>query len=395
MPPGSQLPPVRHNRAVNQQPFGDIPLFRELQKLLASGGGPINTAMASQVGIAVATGGAPEPPIASEVGRTFADGVRASEVMLTGYTRLPLEEPMSSQTVTRSWWVTSTIDSWGWLLNRLAQRLTGELGSLGGEGSAESNPLEAALGQVGPLLLGLQAGQLIGQLATETLTRYYLPIPRSDEGHVFFVAQNIDSVASDYGFDDERFRRWLALHEAARHLVVAAVPWLESYWRNLLGDLVDAIEIDVGDLERRLTELQSKGMEALEGTTGATALPIVQTERHEQALRRVRAFLALFEGYATHAAGAVAAEVIGDTARIDEGMARHRASPSEGQSLLASLLGISFDRALETSGTTFCAAVVQLRGLPNLNEVWDAPDNLPTAAEIKDPFAWMERVLGD
>lgn len=389
----SQATPVRHNRTVSQQPFGDIPLFRELQKLLASGGGPINVAMATQVGVAVATKGTPEPSIPPEVGRAFAEGVRSSELMLTGYTRLPLEEPMSSDPVTRSWWVTSTIDSSRWLLDRLALRFTTELGKIGGEAIAESNPLEAAMAQVGPLLLGLQTGQLIGQLATETLSRYYLPIPRTDTGHLFFVVPNVDRLAAEYGFDHERFRRWLALHDASRHLVFAGVPWLESYWRNLLGDLVDAIEIDVSDLERRMMELQTRGMEALQEGGADMTIPVVQTERHERALGRVRAFLALFEGYATHAARAVAGEVVGESARIDEGMARHRASPSEGEALLAGLLGISFDRELETSGATFCAAVVKLHGLQQLNKVWHAPDNLPTSDEIKDPFPWMERVL--
>lgn len=378
---------------MSQQPFGDIPLFRELQKLLASGEGPINVAMASQVGVAVATKGITEPPIPPEVGRSFAEGVRSAELMLTGYTRLPLEEPMSSDTVTRTWWVTSTIESSRWLLDRLALRFTSELGKIGGESSPESNPLEAAMAQIGPLLLGLQTGQLIGQLATETLSRYYFPLPRSDRGRLFFVVPNVDRVASDYGFDLERFRRWLSLHDAARHLVFFGVPWLERYWRNLLGDLVDTIEIDVGDLERRMMELQTKGLEALQESTETAALPVVQTERHDRALGRVRAFLALFEGYATHAAEAVAGEVVDDTAQIDEGMARHRASPSEGQALLASLLGISFDRALETSGATFCAAVVKLHGLQQLNKVWAAPDNLPTSDEIRDPFAWIERVL--
>ncbi|MGH2777969.1 MAG: zinc-dependent metalloprotease, partial [Actinomycetota bacterium] len=64
-----------------------------------------------------------------------------------------------------------------------------------------------------------------------------------------------------------------------------------------------------------------------------------------------------------------------------------------GQAALASILGISFDRALENKGETFCAAVVKLKGLGTLNHVWDAPDNLPSPDEIKDPFQWMERVL--
>jgi uncharacterized protein (DUF2342 family) len=36
--------------------------------------------------------------------------------------------------------------------------------------------------------------------------------------------------------------------------------------------------------------------------------------------------------------------------------------------------------------------VVQIEGIASLNRVWAAADNLPSLAEIKDPFAWMERL---
>jgi uncharacterized protein (DUF2342 family) len=57
-----------------------------------------------------------------------------------------------------------------------------------------------------------------------------------------------------------------------------------------------------------------------------------------------------------------------------------------------SVLGVSVDRALEQSGRTFCNAIVELRGLPTLNRIWEAPDYLPSTEEIKDPFLWLERI---
>jgi putative hydrolase len=394
---------------MSQQPFGDIPLFRELQKLLASSEGPINTEVARQVGGSVAAQAGAEPPATAEISQSFGDAVRDAEVLLSGYTRLALEEPMRVEVVNRSWWINSTLDAWKWLLDRLAERFTGELGKLGGEGGGMTelpgedptgegdprggNPMAAAMGQVGPLLLGLQTGQLLGGLSTDTLTRYYFPIPRDDGGQLFFVLGNIDLVARDYGFDEAAFRRWLATHEASRHLVMSSVPWLKRYAGSVFTDLVDSIELDVGDLERRMMDLQTKGMEALSDNSPTDALPVIQSERHSRALGRVRAFTALFEGYGAHAAEAVMSQVLDGAARIDEGMARHRSSPSEGQAALSSILGISFDRALENKGETFCAAVVKMKGLLALNRVWDAPDNLPSSEEIKDPFQWMERVL--
>lgn len=395
---------LRDDGTMSQPPFGDIPLFRELQKLLSSSEGPINTEVARQVGGAVAAQAGAEPRSTHEIDQSFSDAVHTAEVVLSGYTRLPLDEPMRTEVVDRTRWVTSTLDAWRWLLDHLAERFTGELSKMGGEvggphgvepGSGGENPMAQAMGQIGPLLLGLQAGQLLGGLSTETLTRYYYPIPRDDAGQLFFVLSNIEVVAREYGFEEDSFRRWLATEEAARHLVSSAVPWLQRYARSVLLELVDSIELDVDDLERRMIDLQTKGMEALQANSPADALPVVENERHSRALGRVRAFTALFEGYGSHAAAAVMGQVTEDATRIDEGMARHRASPSEGQSALASLLGISFDRALETKGQTFCAAVVKLKGLSALNRVWDAPDNLPSPDEIKDPFLWMERVLDD
>ena len=375
---------------MSQEPFGDIPLFREIQRLLASEEGPVNFEIARQIALAVATQGAPEPAIDPGAARSLAEHVRSGEVLVAGYTRLPFDEPIRSEVITPSAWVRTTLHGWRWVLEHLARRLGAEVAKLGGESGVE--PVAGALGQVGPLLMGMQVGTLVGQLAKESLARYDLPIPRDDDGHLLFVGSNLERVASEYGFERDAFHAWLAVESVARHLVLTTVPWAQRYLRSLLTEVVDAIEVDVSDLERRFIELQSKGMEALQEGFGADGvLPIVPTERHERALGRLRSFLALLEGYATHAVDAVAAQMLRDRERIDEGMARRRAATSEGESLLAGVLGISVDRALETSGSTFCSAVVQLKGIVALNRAWDAPDNVPSAPEIRDPFAWMER----
>jgi putative hydrolase len=379
---------------MSQDPFGDIPLFREIQRILASGEGPINFEIARQVAVAAATQGLSEATPATDPARALAQAVHDAEILVSGYTRLTPEEPMRLLLVNRSAWATSTLEAWRWLLEHLAGRFTSQLGD-GANGSEESNTMQSAMGQVAPLLLGLQTGTLIGSLAQEALGRYDLPIPRDDDGRLVFVEPNMQQIVSQYGFNPDDFRKWIALREAARHLVFTANPWVGRYARSLLSDLVDAIEIDTGELERRLVELQTKGMEALQEGLGGSeqTVPITPTERHARALDRFRGFVAVTEGYASHAASSVSSELLSDSARIDEGMARRRAVPSEGERLLATILGISFDKELNSAGGTFCAAVVQLKGLPALNRLWDAPDNIPSLPEVRDPFQWMERVL--
>jgi putative hydrolase len=375
------------------QPFGDIPLFRELQRILASGEGPINLEVARQIAGTLATQ-TPDPAPSPETTRELAEAVREAEVLLTGYTRLSLEEPLSIKSIGRATWVLAALDGWRWLLEALAARFTSDLTGPTGEGAQEANPMAQMMGQIAPLLLGIQTGTVIGHLSHDALARHDPPIPFQDDGDMFFVTSNIDTVADEYAFEAGEFRRWLALHESARDLLMTSVPWASRYLRSLLLALVESIEIDSADVERRLIDLQSGGIDALSSGAGMDQLiPVAETERHRQAKARLRSFLAVFDGYAQHASASVGPTLLGDTSRIDEGMARQRSAPSQGKTMLSSVLGIERDRSLEKAGQTFCAAVVQLNGVAALNEVWAAPDNLPTLAEIKDPFTWMERVL--
>ncbi|MFN2526261.1 MAG: zinc-dependent metalloprotease [Actinomycetota bacterium] len=377
---------------MSQEAFGDVPLFRELQKLLSGSSGPINMEIAGQVGVAVAKQGFVDPPRDRDLERAYADAVHSAELVLSGYTRMPLAEPMAVQSMGRGSWVRSTLESWRWLLEHLARRFSDQFGQLAAE-DEEAAPLNAAFAQMAPLLFGIQAGSLVGQLGRESLARYDLPIPRSDDGGLFVVAPNVRQMIKDYEFDVDLFLQWLALREVARHLLMQTVSWLPRYTKNLLIALVDTIELDVGDFERRLMELQTKGIEALqEGLDTEDRIPLVDSEAHVKAQARLQALIAVIEGYASHGFDAVSAQMQLDDSRIREGMARRHASPTEGERALTGVLGIRIDRELETSGATFCAAVIKLRGLSELNRVWDAADNLPTLAEIKDPFAWMERI---
>lgn len=374
---------------MDPNPFGDIPLFRELQKLLSSGGGPVNLEIARQIASAVSTQGATYTA-APEDADHLADAVRRTELLVSGFTRLPLDEPIRTTTLMRSEWAIKTLDAWEWLLKHVASRFTGELGKLGGE--AEAQGMQSAMGQVAPLLMGMQAGTLVGQLSLEAIGRYDVPIPRDDDGLLFAVTPNVQSLCDDYGFERADFYRWLAVHEISRHICVVATPWLDRYHRSLLTEIIDATEIDVADVERRMMELQSRGIEALQDTgEEATVLPLVSNDRHRRALERLHALVSLREGYAALAADAVGPSVVGDKPKIDEGM-RRREGGTRGESLLLSVLGISVDRKLEHAGRTFCNAIVELRGLPTLNRVWEAPDNLPSGEEIKDPFLWLERL---
>ncbi len=378
---------------MSQQPWGDVPLFREIQKILSAGGGPINKELAKQVGVAIATQEG-DPPTRADSLRRMERAVGDIEPLAAGYTRRSADEPARIRLIRRGEWVKESLEAWSWLFEHLAGRFSPDVHGVDRE--EEQGALQATLAQITPLLIGIQIGTLLGHLAREAIARYDLPIPRDDDGRLFFVDSNIAGVAADYRFEEEAFAQWLALQSVARHLVVRTTPWASRYFKSLLIEIVDAMEIDIGDLERRMSQLQSGGFEELqEGLQQLGGLPLVETDRHRRAIRRLAAFVAVFEGYAIHVAGAIADTMLPSAPQIQEGMLRRRVAGSTGDEMLSSVLGVGFDRELEAAGRTFCAAVVELRGVAALNRMWDAPDNLPTYDEIADPFAWMERVLDD
>lgn len=376
---------------MSSEPFGDIPLFREIQRLLASSGsGPINLEIAGQVAQSVATEGLAEPPIGASVKKTLGEAVHEAETLLAGYTRLDLIEPISSDGLTRSVWAARTLIAWRWLLERLATRFVDELGAQGEDESMQQ--MTMVMKQVGPLLMGLQAGTLVGHLAREVISGFDPSIPREGENGIVLVVPNVSKVAEDYGLEADAVIRWVAFQDVARYIVVQGIAWVAPYRRNLMTALVDAIEIDTDEMQRRLIDLQTQGMEVLqEGASVDASIPIVPTQAHQQALDRVRAFVGLHEGYAARASSATGAQLFGDT-KVAEVIARQRAASSDAKDLLASVLGFSLDRDLIATGATFCAAVEKLEGLAALNRAWEAPDNLPTYAELKDPFVWMDRI---
>ena len=58
------------------------------------------------------------------------------------------------------------------------------------------------------------------------------------------------------------------------------------------------------------------------------------------------------------------------------------------------LLGMDAKMRQYRDGQRFVSAVVEAVGLERFNRIWEAPEHLPTEAEIHAPERWIARVLG-
>jgi coenzyme F420 biosynthesis associated uncharacterized protein len=133
----------------------------------------------------------------------------------------------------------------------------------------------------------------------------------------------------------------------------------------------------------------SKLMEAFrEG--GLVAL--VQTREQRALMDRVQATMSVIEGYSEHVMDAVGETVLPSYPGLRDAMERRRRSRSAPERVLQRLLGFEMKMRQYEQGKQFCDAVVATHGLATLNRVWEAPESLPTVAEIARPDSWVERI---
>ena len=114
--------------------LGDVPLFREIKRVLLSSTGPINWELARQVGITMASFGAADDPPTEEDRRGLAETVRAAELAVADFTGLSApSDPTEVQAFRRAQWVEANIGGLRALLEPVAGRLTSAMAQAQGE----------------------------------------------------------------------------------------------------------------------------------------------------------------------------------------------------------------------------------------------------------------------
>jgi putative hydrolase len=413
--------------------LNEVPLFREIQRVLLSSSGPVNWELARQVGIATAVSEAPgddRPP--TEADRAaLSESVRIAELAVAELTGLPQPTELATvQVMRRADWVQAGIAGLRDLVEPVAERLSRALaeqaGSLGAElpggdpdegGSGEGGMpfgfqpgatpfpglggmpggeeggqfMGLLLQQMGPLLLGLQVGSVLGDLARRVLGQYDLPVPRPGSV-VGFVAPNIAGFEREWSLPPMEFRLWVALHEVV-HRFEFAGHWVRPHFNGLVGDLMEHAELDLAGLQRRMQDVDLSNPEAMsEALQGADAF-FGSSDDPEQRLRiaRVQAFFAAAEGYGDHVTDKLGRRMLPSLPRIEEALLRHREG-RHGDQALERLLGLRMGQEHYALGRMFCATVAELSDEATLARMWESAEAMPAMPELEEPRLWLARI---
>jgi putative hydrolase len=406
--------PIDPSQGPPGDPMRDVPLFREIQRVLMASTGPVNWELARQVGIASASWGADDPQPTEAERAELEQTVRASELAVVDLTALPAPADVSRvEAVRRAQWVEASIASLKDVIEPIAGRLTTSLGQLQGEGfpalpgmpgmgmempgsPAEDAPDNAAmasqvLGMIGPLLMGVQAGTVLGALGQRVFGQYDLAVPRPPGG-LSFVVSNITRFEQEWELPRMEFRAWVALHEVT-HRLEFAEQWAREHFVGLVRDLVEHAEIDLSILQQRLESMDlsdpsamSQGMEGIGNVFG-------EASSSEQRLRiaRVQAFVLAAEGYADHVTETVGRTMLSSFGKIDEAVRRFREG-RPGDQALEQLLGLQMTDEQHRLGRGFCDTVAAQTAEATLSRIWGSADSLPSMPELEEPTLWLARM---
>lgn len=297
-------------------------------------------------------------------------------------TLLPVPEAIQ-----RSDWIAANVASIGAVIDPIAERLSTPSSS-GGFAERLRGPARATAGA----LLSAEAGALTGYLSQRVLGQFEFVITDpSAPARLLFVAPNIAQAALRLELDEEQLLTWIAFHEVTHAVQFTSVPWLREHLAALLGELLDSLELKVdpsvllrppaaADVREMVAAVRQGGLVAAFGGP-----------QRRELLDRVQAVMGVIEGHAEHVMDIVGADALPTLATLRAALDRRRRERPPLLALLERLIGLEAKMRQYAEGKRFCDAVAAASGPEGLQRVFDAPEQLPTLDELRDPAAWMRR----
>ncbi len=374
-------------------PFEGFPLFGDLARMFSSQG-PVNWDVARQMALWIATEGKPQGNVDPVERIRLEELARVADLHVTEATGLSTSVAggvLSVLPVTRGDWALHSLESYRPVLERLAVTLGQQ------QEAIEPDPSAQFLGDLGkllgPILLGLQSGVMLGHLARQSFAQYDLPLPRRPADQLLLVPANIDSFAAEWGLERDDLRMLVCLSEITFHAVLGR-RHVRDRLLALLNDYVSKFHVDPDAIEASFGDLDLSDPGAIQGVLGnpETLLGAVQTPEQDEVRARIEVLLTAVVGYVDHVLESVGRPLIASYGRLMEAVRRRRAEATDGERFAARLLGLQVGRAEYERGAAFVRGVLERASEEGIRRLWNSERELPTAAEIDAPGLWLARI---
>jgi coenzyme F420 biosynthesis associated uncharacterized protein len=303
--------------------------------------------------------------------------------------------------VDRAGWARANAASFGHLMDPVIHTaMQAQRDKRRAEGKRVTDQVPGAVAAVTRTLNAAETGGLLAFMATKVLGQYDVLAP--DGGRLLLVAPNIAQVESEIGAVPSDFRLWVCLHEETHRVQFGANPWLGEWFRAQVVELLEDMLADPASSLERLVEGLGRLPEILRAPVSDEASPtgsastglidLVQTPEQKERLDGLTAVMSLLEGHADVVMDAVGPSVVPTVAQIRSRFQARRGGTGPLDRAVRRLLGLEAKAAQYRDGARFVRTVTDQVGTGGFNAVWGGPETLPTAAELREPAAWVARV---
>ena len=385
---------------MGDSPLSGMPLFGDLAKLFAQQG-PIGWDAARQLALSIATDGGEERNVDPLERIRLEQLVRIAELHVGNATGLPTSfggTGVSIMPVTRGQWAATTLDSWRPLFERLANSLTPNTQPNTPDPSNPLGFMAPLMAMMGPMMLGMTAGSMIGHLSQRSFGQYDLPVPRKPNDELMVIPANFETFASEWSIPADDLRLWVCAQEIAMHSVLR-IPHVRATVDEFLSAYAAGFEPDATALEDRLSSLEfdmsdpssMSGMQSMFGDP-EIVLGAIQSQAQRDMLPKFEALIAAIVGYVDHIVDIVGSSLLSNTTMISEAVRRRRVEADDSDRFVERLFGLELSQSTYDRGAAFIAGIVEREGNDGLVRLWESERTLPTPAEIEAPGLWLARI---
>lgn len=383
-----------------QNPLSGMPLFGDLAKLFSQQG-PIGWDAARQLALSIATDGGEEGNVDPLERIRLEQLARIAELHVGNATGLPTSfggTGVSIVPVTRGQWATTTLESWRPLFERLASSLTPPAPPTTPDPSDPLSFMAPLMAMMGPMMMGMTAGSMIGHLSRRSFGQYDLPVPRRANDDLMVIPANFETFASEWSIPEDDLRLWVCAQEIAMHSVLR-IPHVRATVEEFLSAYAAGFEPDPNALEDRLGSMEfdmsdpssMSGMQSMFGDP-ELLLGAIQSQAQRDMLPKFEALIAAMVGYVDHIVDAVGSSLLSNTTMISEAVRRRRVEADDSDRFVERLFGLELTQATYDRGAAFVAGIVERAGNDGLVRLWESERTLPTPAELEAPGLWLARI---
>jgi len=372
-------------------PFSDDgdDLFAQLFRMFQSSG-PVNWNLAKELTKNLA---GERQPIEPDIAEEYRELGHVAELRIQATADLPAPSPGDLNPTDRTTWALENIQTFRILVEPLSDKLSG--GFAGLPGAESLGQMGAMLQPLGPALLGMQAGTMVGFMSHRVLGQFDTGIPAVDHEEPYLVVPNVEAFAFEAEVDTRQARLWATIHEMVFQRLME-IEWLKGHFVSLVNAFYETVEFDVSDLMGQMGALDDPDrIRELLGEDGASTPALLKGSADPVRLAAIQSCTAFIEGYGDYLVRKAGSDLLPDLDLIESANTRRRSEPDQAEQYLQQIAGLELQRHRAADAAAFCREVEQRWGETALDRVWEQPDNLPTLTEFTDPVGWAARVMMD